>query len=39
MNYKKFNLNVYKAIVTLENNNIIVTISSPDRVVTEIYPR
>ncbi|GBF53205.1 homoserine dehydrogenase [Microcystis sp. 0824] len=35
----KFNLTGDKAIGTLEDNNIVVTSSSPDRVVTEIYPR
>jgi lipopolysaccharide assembly outer membrane protein LptD (OstA) len=35
----KFNLTGDKAIGTLEDNNIVVSSSSPDRVVTEIYPR
>jgi LPS export ABC transporter protein LptC len=35
----KLNLTGDKAIGTLEDNNIVVSSSSPDRVVTEIYPR
>jgi LPS export ABC transporter protein LptC len=35
----KFNLTGDKAIGTLEDNNIVVSSSSPERVVTEIYPR